>query len=135
MHTYIIFKAHGIENGNIFSVPKSALKAGQGVVLIQHTCRQKYVSRMEHPYSRCSQGYGTSSMHKKKTQDRQHCALYIPRLCTRAVCCGPWQLTFALRQLENLSFFTEIICWAPWIIFSQVEALGSLQFFSTALVS
>ena len=70
--------------------------------------------------------------HTKKTHDGQDCTLY-PRLCARAVRCGPWWLTFALGQLENLSFFTEIICWAPWIIFSHV--LGSLSFFSTALVS
>ena len=26
---------------------------------------------------------------------------------------GPWCLTFAFRQLENLRFFIQIICWAP----------------------
>ena len=26
---------------------------------------------------------------------------------------GPWHLTFALGQLENLSFFIQILCWAP----------------------
>ena len=72
--------------------------------------------------------------HTQKTQHGQDCTLY-PSLCSRAVHCGPWWLTVALGQLENLSCFTEIICWAPWIIFSHVEALASLQFFSTALVT
>ena len=73
-------------------------------------------------------------MHKKKnTQDRQHCPLYIPRLRSRVVHCGPRRLTFALGQLENLSFFTEIICWAPWIIFSHVEAHGLPSIFQHSL--
>ena len=29
---------------------------------------------------------------------------------------GPWCLTFALGQLENLSFFIQIICWPHWIL-------------------
>ena len=35
----------------------------------------------------------------------QGCALAEPG--------GPWHLTFALGQLENLRFFIQIICWAP----------------------
>ena len=35
----------------------------------------------------------------------QGCALAEPG--------GPWRLTFALGQLENLRFFIQIICWAP----------------------
>ena len=33
--------------------------------------------------------------------------------CTLAEPGGPWHPTFALGQLENLSFFIQIICWAP----------------------
>ena len=42
--------------------------------------------------------------------------LYInnTRLCLAAPGCS-WHLTFALRQLGNLTFFKEILCWAPWI--------------------
>ena len=38
-----------------------------------------------------------------------------------------WCLTFALRWLENLSFFIQVICWAPQI--SQVQSIGPFQFF------
>ena len=45
-------------------------------------------------------------------------------VCTAYVACagldhapaepgGPWSLTFALGQLENLRFFIQIICWVP----------------------
>ena len=39
---------------------------------------------------------------------------------------GPWCLTFALWQLENLRFFIQIICWHP--TFYSFRALGTLQF-------
>ena len=41
----------------------------------------------------------------KLVQWYQGCALAEPG--------GPWRLTFALGQLENLRFFIQIICWAP----------------------
>ena len=41
----------------------------------------------------------------KLVQWYQGCALVEPG--------GPWRLTFALGQLENLRFFIQIICWAP----------------------
>ena len=33
--------------------------------------------------------------------------------CAPAEPGGPWRLAFALGQLENLRFFTQIMCWAP----------------------
>ena len=33
--------------------------------------------------------------------------------CALAELNGPWHLTFALRQLENLTCFIQIICWEP----------------------
>ena len=47
---------------------------------------------------------------------------FISQGCTQAVPGGLWRLTFALGQLENLTFFIQIICWAPWI--SQVQSTG-----------
>ena len=42
--------------------------------------------------------------------------------CALAEPSGPWCLTFALGQLENLAFFTQIICWASRI--SQAQSTG-----------
>ena len=51
---------------------------------------------------------------KRNQQDKvfeklsfQSCALYV------AGPSGPWRLTFASGELENLSFPLEIICWVP----------------------
>ena len=46
--------------------------------------------------------------------------------CALAEPSGPWRLTFALGQLENLRFFIQIICWDPG--FYSFRALGSLKF-------
>ena len=42
---------------------------------------------------------------QQEMYDGQGCALVEPG--------GPWCLTFALGQLENLIFFIQIICWVP----------------------
>ena len=46
--------------------------------------------------------------------------------CALAESGGPWHLTFALGQLENLRFFIQIIYWDPR--FYSFRALGSVQF-------
>ena len=67
---------------------------------------------------------------KRNQQDKvfeklsfQSCALYV------AGPSGPWHLTFASGQLENLSFPLEIVRWVPWI--SQVESTGFCLAFHT----
>ena len=57
---------YGVKNGNVFRVPNIALKAEGGVVLNPHTHIYIYISTIENPYLRCSQGYDTSSTHTKK---------------------------------------------------------------------
>ena len=42
-----------------------------------------------------------------------HLMILIFQGCALAEPGGPWRLTFALGQLENLRFFIQIICWAP----------------------
>ena len=51
-------------------------------------------------------------------QKCQGCALAEPG--------GPWRLTFAPAQLENLRFFIQIICWAPQILQFQSTGLPSI---------
>ena len=67
---------------------------------------------------------------KRNQQDKvfeklsfQSCALYV------AGPSGPWRLTFASGQLENLSFPLESVCWVPWI--SQVQSTGFFLAFHT----
>lgn len=40
---------------------------------------------------------------------------------------GPFDLTFATRQLENLGFLIGIACWSPWI--SQVQSTELPSYF------
>ena len=44
---------------------------------------------------------------------------------------GPWRLTFALWQPENLRFFMQIICWAPYIL--QFKLINNMSFGAGAL--
>ena len=39
--------------------------------------------------------------------------MYDGQGCALVEAGGPWRLTFALGQLEDLRFFIQIICWAP----------------------
>ena len=61
---------------------------------------------------------------KKKIQ--KNLKTVIGQDCALAESGGPWRLTFALGQLENLRFFTQIICWAPWILQFQSSGLPSI---------
>ena len=58
--------------------------------------------------------------------DHQGCALAEPS--------GPWHLTYALGQLENLRFFIRIICWAPFN-FPQSTAMIMTTYFSPPVVA
>ena len=49
--------------------------------------------------------FSSPSVPMKTCHGKRGCALAEPG--------GPWCLTFALRQLENLRFFIQITCWAP----------------------
>ena len=61
---------------------------------------------------------------RKSLNQVQGCVLYV------AGPSGPWHLTFASGQLENLGFPLEIVRWLPRI--SQVWSTGIPQIFLRA---